>query len=249
MKKYYAFSALFIAGFYRENFSISIRNEIISSQVDCRICHISDLHYPVHGVNLDCLLQKVMKTKPDVICISGDLLDLSCQKLTPTFLDFLQQLVAIAPTLYVRGNHEVRIAALFEFEKQFEKCGLLNLSHQSYVFNNCYFNGVNELNRYADLRLNDQVYNVVLAHHPEDIHQLSKQPIDLVLSGHIHGGQVRIGSQGILGPGQGWFPKYTRDTYSINDRLKMNVSAGLGWCYRPRLNNRPEIVLVKLIKE
>ena len=87
-------------------------------------------------------------------------------------------------------------------------------------------------------------YKILLSHHPEYYEPYIKElPIDLVLSGHAHGGQCRIFGQGLIAPGQGFFPKYTSGIY--DERLI--VSRGIGNQFIvPRVNNPREIIVIKI---
>lgn len=91
---------------------------------------------------------------------------------------------------------------------------------------------------------------IVLAHEPQYIDNYSKAGVDLVLSGHAHGGQIRLPFiGGLVAPDQGFFPKYTAGTYKEND-IVMIVSRGLGnGIILIRVFNRLEIVMVTLRKE
>ena len=102
-------------------------------------------------------------------------------------------------------------------------------------------------NTLADMSLTDD-YCVLLSHRPETFGAYVNKNIDLVLSGHAHGGQFRLPFiGGIIAPNQGFFPKYDAGTYTENNTT-MIVSRGLGNSVIPvRFNNRPEIVSVELI--
>jgi predicted MPP superfamily phosphohydrolase len=95
-------------------------------------------------------------------------------------------------------------------------------------------------------------YRILLSHRPELIDVYEKNSINLVLSGHAHGGQFRIPFiGGLIAPDQGFFPKYTEGLYRVGE-TKLIVSRGLGNSIIPfRINNRPELVVITLtnIKE
>ena len=92
-------------------------------------------------------------------------------------------------------------------------------------------------------------YNILLSHRPEYFENYVDSEIDLVLSGHAHGGQVRLPfAGGIVAPDQGFFPDYDSGLYS-KDKTYMSVSRGIGNSVIPiRVNNRPEIVVITLEK-
>ena len=84
---------------------------------------------------------------------------------------------------------------------------------------------------------------VLLCHHPEYYEKYLKNlPIDLIVSGHAHGGQWRFFGRGVFAPGQGLFPKYTAGVH--DDRLV--VSTGLKTSRLPRFFNEPEIVFIEV---
>ena len=93
-------------------------------------------------------------------------------------------------------------------------------------------------------------YRILLSHHPEYWSlrepQLCEHPIDLVLSGHAHGGQIRLFNRGIYAPSQGWMPKYTSGVFE-GEHGNMVVSRGLAnTASVPRLFNEPELVYVEV---
>lgn len=93
-------------------------------------------------------------------------------------------------------------------------------------------------------------YNLLLSHRPELFETYKDSGIDLVLTGHAHGGQFRLPFiGGLIAPNQGFFPKYDSGLYT-DGRTNMVVSRGLGNSIIPlRFNNRPEIVIVELVEE
>ena len=102
----------------------------------------------------------------------------------------------------------------------------------------------------SDLMKNAEGYTILLSHRPELFDTYVKSDIDLVFSGHYHGGQFRIPFiGGVVAPGAGFFPEYAEGTFE-QEGTTMVVSRGLGNSVIPvRINNRPEIVVVKLTTE
>lgn len=91
----------------------------------------------------------------------------------------------------------------------------------------------------------EEGYKIVLSHHPEHYRYLEGRKIDLILSGHAHGGQWRVANHGIYAPSQGWLPQYTSGMYG-----KMIVSRGLSNpTIIPRINNPTEIVYVNIVNQ
>lgn len=224
---------------------------------------VSDLHNYDWGEKL---LDKIKEEKPNIIAITGDLVD----SRTPNYqiaLDFVQKAIKIAPIYYVTGNHEAVLDDFTNFEKTLAEAGvvLLDDKNELLAFNGEFINiaGVKDplfksygrthkevLQESLDVVLDKNYYNIVLSHRPEHFKTYVENGAELVFAGHAHGGQVRIPFVGgLIAPNQGFFPKYTAGVYSENG-TNMVVSRGLGNSVVPvRVNNMPELVVVRLQSE
>jgi len=232
-----------------------------------KILQISDLH------NKDFygrLLEKINTINPDMIVITGDLIDRRNTKMDVA-VQFIEEIAPIAPIYYVSGNHEQLsdifgelkeelnqrnvniIDNTFEvFNRKGNKIGLMGIAdpaiHQterSYLWDD---SSAYVRSSIEDLYKNiDTEFNILLSHRPELYDVYAETKVDLVFSGHAHGGQVRIPFiGGLVAPNQGFFPKYTEGIYS-NGVTSMIVSRGLGNSIIPlRIFNRPELVVVTL---
>ncbi len=230
-----------------------------------KIAHISDLHNAQFGDNNKILLNKIKDAAPDIIVITGDLID-SRHTNIEVGIDFAANAQKIAPVYYVNGNHESRLSVYEEIENSLIDAGVIILND-----NLVEIKKNNETIRIAgisdpDFYLSDNKknatdsllshlrsfepydnFNILLTHRPEFFDVYVKNKYDLVLAGHAHGGQFRIPFiGGIFSPGQGFFPKYDSGLYSKND-TSMIVSRGLGNSLFPfRFNNNPEIIIINL---
>ena len=231
-----------------------------------RIVQVSDLHNTEFGENNEKLLQMLRAAEPDIIAITGDLVD-SRRTDLKVAIDFLREAVKIAPCYYVTGNHESRIEEFAELEKQMIEIGVILLRNDSCLLeregdrlqlmgvDDCSFhpesNGnLQVLAMEAEIyRMQSKNYTVLLSHRPELAVVYDRYDVDLVLCGHAHGGQFRLPLiGGLYAPDQGFFPKYTAGIYEMTD-MTMVVSRGLGNSVFPlRFRNRPEIVVVNLNK-
>ncbi|MGM9552321.1 MAG: metallophosphoesterase [Clostridia bacterium] len=220
-----------------------------------RIAQISDLH---NTDNNEKIIGKLKSVKPDIIVITGDMIDARNTKVSVA-LDFTERAVKIAPVYYVTGNHEARRITQYNFlkeglidlgvsvmentvteiEKNGEKITLIGLHDTGFDFNT----GIDY--SLKSVLPDNESYKILLAHRPEYFEKY--KGVDLVFSGHAHGGQVRLPFiGGLFAPGQGIFPKYDGGVYQDGD-LTMVVSRGLGNSLFPfRVNNNPEIVVVTL---
>lgn len=234
---------------------------------DFTIVQISDLHNSEFGKNQRRLLQKIRAANPDIIVITGDLID-SDHTDIKTAMTLVKNAVSIAPVYFITGNHEAWTPAYADLKKQLQQAGisildddmvslrrnhaviqLVGLADPDFTLRHDYFD---ETSAMIDQKLQGIIgqnsdYKILLSHRPELIDIYAKNAINLVLSGHAHGGQFRIPFiGGIIAPDQGLFPKYTEGRYLIG-QTQMVVSRGLGNSIIPlRINNRPELVIVRL---
>ena len=233
-----------------------------------RIVQISDLHNKQFGKNQSKLIERIKECNPDIVVITGDLvddkrcsLDVSLEMST----SFVTQVSEIAPVYYVAGNHEAYTGEYKKIKQKLSETNINMLDNESVVISkneeelmligvlDPYFYGGSESsnskklnNELKELSDNDY-FKVLLSHRPELMDIYVDNKIDLVFAGHAHGGQFRIPLiGGIIAPSQGFFPKYIDGEYVENDTT-MIVSRGLGASIIPiRIFNKPEIVLVEL---
>ena len=228
-----------------------------------KIAHVSDLHNAVFGRKNEKLLSLIRAAKPDIIAITGDLID-SRHTDIDSALAFVEAAAEIAPVYYVTGNHESRLdfdaieprliaagARVLRNEAEYiehggERIRLAGIDDPSFIRTG----GTAEERAAAELeQLGDGggTFTVFLAHRPELVEVYAEYGAGLVLSGHAHGGQVRLPLLGgLYAPGQGLLPEYDSGLYSLGE-TQMVVSRGLGNSVAPlRVNNRPELVIVTL---
>ena len=231
-----------------------------------KVVQISDLHNAEMGDNNAELIAMIKKANPDIIAITGDMID-SRRTDVEVALDFAEEAVKIAPCYYVNGNHELRVTEyedlkaglsglgveVLENEKidivrKDETISLIGVSDPSFEASVIMADEENVIEIYlSKLTEKDNNYKLLLSHRPELMEVYHEAGIDLVLSGHAHGGQIRIPLLGgIIAPHQGLFPKYDGGLY-IKEDTHMVVSRGIGNSLFPlRFNNRPEVVLIEL---
>lgn len=222
-----------------------------------RITQISDLHNKEFGKDSCRLLALTEAQLPDLIVLTGDLTDSYHPDLNKA-LDTAGRLTKLAPCYYVTGNHEHRMSREKQerFFRGLEERGVILLRNEAVTL------GVGKDFRLLGLDCNlgkmDLLYalmvdrpaeelNILLAHKPNYAKEYEKSGVDLVLTGHAHGGQWRLPAVGgLYAPGQGLFPKYTAGMYRLGKTV-LCVSRGLGNSSFPlRIENKPEIVTVIL---
>lgn len=227
-----------------------------------KIAQISDLHNKKFGKNQKNILSLLVKVRPDIIVITGDIVDSRHTNINIA-LEFIKGAVEIAPVFYVTGNHEYWLSNndRDKLMNGMEQYGVTLLDNKVINIENensdgFYLIGLSDKNLSDNVlttmcaHMESGILQIVLAHEPQYFNDYSKAGVDLVLSGHAHGGQIRLPFiGGLVAPNQGFFPKYTSGTY-IGNNTTMIVSRGLGNSIIPvRVFNRPEIVIVTLQKE
>ena len=245
--------------------------EIVSDRIPeafagFRIAQVSDLHNKDFGEGYGQLLTLLSEINPDIIVVTGDLID-SRQTDLDIALEFAWQAGKIARVYYVSGNHEARVPEYEDLKIGLVKAGVVILENQKVQitregesitimgiddpsFQEDYLFGDSEsVARQAieDLQNESDGYTILLSHRPELFDLYVDTEMDLVFSGHAHGGQFRLPFiGGLVAPNQGFFPKYDAGLFSEGS-TNMIVSRGVGNSIIPiRFNNRPEIVLVTL---
>lgn len=244
----------------------SVENERLPAVFDhYKIAVVSDLHNAELGEDNKRLVSAIEKEKPDMIAITGDLVD-SGRTDIGVAENLIRQLAMTAPCYYVTGNHEAWIGEQYQkLEKILLNEGVVILHDQSVSMTKndetIQIVGLDDPDftdrdssiqesmlerKLEEMELTGE-FCILLSHRPEVFNAYVAENIDLVLCGHAHGGQFRIpGVGGLVAPNQGLLPKYDAGEYYENNTT-MIVSRGIGNSVIPvRINNRPEIVVVEL---
>lgn len=239
-----------------------------------RIVHLSDLHNSVFGKDNERLLKKVLEQEPDIILITGDLINDSVENLDIA-LGLLESLSSSGIPVYVSyGNHESNYEKRYgiDIKSIYEDTGarVLEFTYEDIevngqkirlggVYGYCLaekylrsgeakIKEVNYLKEFQDT----STYTILMCHMPVTWiinNSLNEWDCDLVLSGHAHGGQIRLPFKGgFYAPDQGYWCGKEMGLYYSNDNTKIMVlSRGLGSTEKvPRLNNIPEIVVIDM---
>ena len=235
---------------------ITVTSENLPKNFDgYKIAHVSDLHNTEFGEDNEKLIELIRRESPDIIAITGDIID---SARTDAAVDFVKEAIKIAPCYYVTGNHEAAVSKeIFEkLEITFTELGVKIMRGSEAVIEQDgeYISliGIDDP-RFAEFPESiDEVssfdgFKILLSHRPEFFDKYVDYGVDLVLSGHAHGGQFRLPFiGGLIAPGQGMFPEYDAGMFT-KDGTTMIVSRGIGNSIIPvRFNNRPELVLVTL---
>jgi predicted MPP superfamily phosphohydrolase len=211
-------------------------------QKPCKLAVVSDLHNePFEDI-------WPMIQGADALLVPGDISNRYRHRYEEG-VRFLQEAAKRMPTFFSLGNHEVSQKRYRQFLSEVMETGAEILINRYVPFGEMWIGGWYEEEFVDAPDMMDQFeklpgFRLLLCHKPDEyIKRLKNRNVDLVVCGHAHGGQVRIGQRGILAPGQGLFPKYTKGVHFGN----MIISTGAGNpCFAPRINNPCEVLMIHL---
>ncbi len=249
--------------------NFKVRSDKIPSSFDgYKILQLSDLHSKEFGKNNTKLLKKIEKISPDLILITGDMVTANETDFS-VFFNLIDNIADTYDVYYVTGNHEQamsgdRKSEIFNYlseknvtfldnqsvqlTKDGESINLYGLCYDSRYYTN------KKGKVYTETLMEDAIgkpsedgFNILITHNPSKFEIYEAWGADLTLSGHVHGGMVRVPFVGaIFSPDEGLMPKYSAGEYQINES-KLIVSRGLGRGSRGfRLFNRPNLVEITL---
>ena len=247
-------AAVFALFAYYE-FSLATVEYSVNIGTRFRAAQLSDLHGNDWGGTDGELYKRIKAARPDVIFITGDSVTRTDKRLDETaarMAEFFRALNDVAPVYMVWGNHETKLPANKKaaIKKAFADAGAVILDNEITAVCGAAVAGLNASDKKGAARALAELDGVtgpklILYHFPHDIDLLAGR-CAAVLSGHTHGGQVRVPlwGRGVLAPGQGLFPKYDGGRFTVGETTLI-VSRGLGDSFAPvRLFNRHELVLV-----
>ena len=247
----------------------SLKSEHLPNAFDAfRIVQLSDVHGARFGKNNRRLLSKVAAQNPDIIVITGDIIDVRNPS-EERAKSLVTSLVKIAPVYFVSGNHEARYNNYESLENMLMECGVTVLENRTaYIVKNdekiliCGIKDPRFTTDYdfensrrvicEELEMLDggaRDFRILLSHRPEQFSAYCEEGIDLVFAGHAHGGQFRLPLLGgLYVPLEGFFPKYDAGHFQ-SGKTHMLVSRGIGKSIVPvRIGNPPDIVVAELTK-
>lgn len=221
-----------------------------------RIVLLTDFHSSSYGKNQQVLTDVIDEQAPDIILLAGDIAEnVRNHKHTE---ELLEQIAGKYPCFYTVGNHEEWSGECGKIKEMFRSYGVTVLEGDSEILD---FEGQKIRVSGADNSLpleqykacceaaGDDIFTVFMSHRPDHVDMYSGRGFDLVVSGHAHGGQVRIPHilNGLYAPNQGIFPKYAGGRYTLADgKTEMIVSRGLCKNIFPRVFNPPEVVVIEI---
>ncbi|WP_130868640.1 metallophosphoesterase [Intestinimonas massiliensis (ex Afouda et al. 2020)] len=242
----------------------TVESEKIDSTV--RLVLLTDLHCCDYGEGQQKLLHVVEAQNPDLVLLSGDMVDDDPRLPEEKALTAVEALAERWPVYYVTGNHEFWSGRVEEIKEALRQRGAVVLEGESRLVTaagqTIQICGVDDPNvgerawrsqmETVTAALKQDVFSVLLTHRPERVTDYTGRGFDLVLAGHAHGGQWRLPGliNGLIAPNQGLFPRYAGGTYDL-EGTTLIVSRGLAResTRVPRFFNPPEVVVIEVTSE
>ena len=257
---------LIIWGYYQNHHIViteyNYQNDKIDEALDgYTIVQVSDLHNQSFGFNEKILIVKIKNEDPDIIVVTGDTID-SAHTSYNRSLNFLKEISELAPVYFITGNHEKWLEKkkpekINAFYKDIEEAGINIIDNEVVEISDGFYLigladdelGGSRLRELTENLPNDSL-KILLAHEPKYYDNYSSCGVDLVLTGHVHGGQFIIpGKGGFVSPEFTFFPELYEGEH-IYGNTTIIISRGLGNSLIPlRINNYPELVVVRLNKK
>lgn len=240
---------------------VQFQSDKIASNTTFSILQISDVHNKMVGNQNERLIETVKEVDADIIVLTGDLIDRKTNDFTDVFA-FVENLKAIDQhVFFVTGNHEWDHANTGEFLAGLHERGIIILGneHAQVTIGDATLNLVgidNESTNHENINLafegvDSNDYTVLLSHSPGVVLKYDVIPADLILSGHTHGGQVRLPGVGALvAPDQGFFPELDKGVFEFNEGQYLYIDSDLGTSVAPiRFWNQSQVSLIEVVGE
>lgn len=247
-----AFSYIYFQCKYAKEVKVNIESDKIKDNI--KISHITDFHSNKLK-NMDYFKKKILEFNPDFIILTGDINDYGEPKKFKKALDFLSELSKLnIKTYYVSGNHEEAGPMFDEFIKGLKDLSIIYLKNEGerkkirnedvYIYGISYYN-------YSFDKFNPsgESLNIILSHYSKNVRDNIDEEMDIIFSGHTHGGQVRFPLIGALyAPGEGYFPKFDKGLINFKKSL-IYIDSGLGNTLMDlRFLNRVQFSNIKIYK-
>lgn len=215
---------------------VILKSEKIKKPI--KITQITDFHSNAIK-NLDEVLENIQNFSPDLVILTGDIIDYGTEDKIERSVYFLEKLMSLnIKTYYITGNHEEAGPNLDKFLSEIERLGITYLKNEGERLdingNKVYLYGTSMFDfSYENYKADDESVNIILSHFSKNVRDNYQGNEDFIFSGHTHGGQVRLPIVGgLVAPGEGFFPNYDKGVFKFNDSI-IYIDSGLGNTFLP----------------
>lgn len=215
---------------------VILKSEKIKKPI--KITQITDFHSNAIK-NLDEVLENIQNFNPNIVILTGDIIDYGTEDKIERSVYFLEKLRSLnIKTYYITGNHEEAGPNLDKFLGEIERLGITYLKNEGERLdingNKVYLYGTSMFDfSYENYKADDESVNIILSHFSKNVRDNYQGSEDFIFSGHTHGGQVRLPIVGgLVAPGEGYFPDYDKGTFKYKDSI-IYIDSGLGNTFLP----------------
>lgn len=215
---------------------VILKSEKIKKPI--KITQITDFHSNAIK-NLDEVLENIQNFNPDLVILTGDIIDYGTEDKIERSVYFLEKLRSLnIKTYYITGNHEEAGPNLDKFLSEIERLGITYLKNEGERLNingnKVYLYGTSMFDfSYENYKADDESVNIILSHFSKNVRDNYQGSEDFIFSGHTHGGQVRLPIVGgLVAPGEGFFPNYDKGVFKFKDSI-IYIDSGLGNTFLP----------------
>lgn len=215
---------------------VILKSEKIKKPI--KITQITDFHSNAIK-NLDEVLENIQNFNPNLVILTGDIIDYGTEDKIERSVYFLEKLRSLnIKTYYITGNHEEGGPNLDKFLGDLERLGITYLKNEGERLdingNKVYLYGTSMFDfSYENYKADDESVNIILSHFSKNVRDNYQGSEDFIFSGHTHGGQVRLPIVGgLVAPGEGFFPDYDKGTFKYKDSI-IYIDSGLGNTFLP----------------
>jgi len=243
---------LLIYGIFIERFQVETTNISFGSKLGIKFAHITDLHFSRESSREKKVLEILKEGVPDVIFITGDIVNYRRNFVASNYLKKIVNLGK--PVYFVLGNWDYKVRDVENLKNALKSLSITVLENESTVFEKedtrINIIGVSDpYTKRVDLKkamsnIDKTLYTILLAHSPDIFYEAVAQNIDLVLAGHLHGGQVRFPflKFAIYSPSK-YGSRFLCGIF-ISNSTTMYVNRGIGESHFPiRIFSKPEVLI------
>lgn len=265
---------IYISNNYLKHVKYEVETDKLPDNIESlKIVHITDVHSKIYGENNKKVIDMVNSINPDFVVMTGDIIS-KYENNIDRFIEMYKEIYTKYTVFYSIGNHERKLGYnnYKYYINRLTELGvhvIVNGTEKYYIGDN--YIVINALKFRENMQpkkltnekrekyirfmknkidsIDDKKFNILLSHDPENFEMYKDLGVDMIFSGHDHGGLIRVGKICLLSPRKKLFPKYAYGKYT-EGKTTIITSSGMGPArINIRLFNRPEIVEINIVNK